>query len=515
MADQNITAQVKSRNELLSPSELFEARTRSHKIPLRGQKDFIPSGSDQQRERLQQSLEEHWKLVSEERVERLGNLVKAVWIPGEKRVELLSPAGKFWQTMGFSAHGKQSLHPEEALYLMECGNVQVFHNDLPLSIQEGYEMFLCSKTMTIQHYQVFAHLKRLGYVVTRFDPSRAPSHYERQVNLSRSRDRSGVQIKRKRSPSPTSRYTKTHEGPISEGTEEMKDCNRETEDMNTNPVPDINTSQMEGEDDPRTSAEGCRSWWSKEGSPHSTDLPGPSQVSASARWDFTSISFPDLGSRRQHPSSLASLDPCLLPGAMGLVGPCDVGPWLDRLNLREVRMSRREWERERDRARYRRDVNLDGEVQRCRNWAEYRKLLERRRQQEHRQRPAHLWEGQVTPLHDPGKACSLGELMDKISVIRSTDLLDGASSLKRSDEWRLCFCIYQPDTVAEFKKSTPGKPYSHMCVCSFDGPVPDLQTLKALAFQSGDIPMTYAVVDHGDISFYCFKNFQIPTDVFF
>lgn len=28
--------------------------------------------------------------------------------------------GKFWQTMGFSADGKQRLLPEEALYLMEC-----------------------------------------------------------------------------------------------------------------------------------------------------------------------------------------------------------------------------------------------------------------------------------------------------------------------------------------------------------------------------------------------------------
>lgn len=28
--------------------------------------------------------------------------------------------GKFWQTMGFSEQGQQRLHPEEALYLLEC-----------------------------------------------------------------------------------------------------------------------------------------------------------------------------------------------------------------------------------------------------------------------------------------------------------------------------------------------------------------------------------------------------------
>uniref|UniRef100_A0A8C8IVD7 tRNA-splicing endonuclease subunit Sen54 N-terminal domain-containing protein n=1 Tax=Oncorhynchus tshawytscha TaxID=74940 RepID=A0A8C8IVD7_ONCTS len=473
MADQNKTsAKVEFRNELLNPSELFEARTRSHKIPVRGQKDFIPTGWDQQRDRLQQSLDEHWNLVSEERVERLGNLVKAVWISSDMIVELQSPAGKFWQTMGFSAHGKQCLHPEEALYLMEFGNLQVFYQDLPLSIQEGYERFLYSKTMSIQHYQVFGHLKRLGYVVNRFDPSSVPSQYERQLNLPQSRDRSGRLLKRKRSHSSTSM--------------------------------EKDSSHV----DPTTSTEGGqgRSWWSKEGSPDpDSELPG--QPQSSPRWDFSSIPFPDLGSRCWLPSSLTSPDPCLLPRAVGSVGACDVAPWLQRLNLREVRMSRREWERERDRDRYRRDINQDREVRRCRNWAEYQELQERRIQRSRRDRPAHLWEGPVTPLHDPAQVTSTGELLDKISVIKSTRLLEG------SEEWRICFNIYQSDTVAEFKKSAPGKPYSRMCV--FDGPVPDLWTLKLLAFQSGDVPVTYAVVDHGDISFYSFKDFQIPTDVSF
>lgn len=54
-----------------SPSELFAARSRSHKIPVKGQKDFFPNESEEQRRRLEQSLSEHWSLISEERVERL------------------------------------------------------------------------------------------------------------------------------------------------------------------------------------------------------------------------------------------------------------------------------------------------------------------------------------------------------------------------------------------------------------------------------------------------------------
>lgn len=56
---------------LPSPCELFAARSRSHKLPVRGQKEFLPNHSEEQRRRLEQSLSEHWSLISEERVERL------------------------------------------------------------------------------------------------------------------------------------------------------------------------------------------------------------------------------------------------------------------------------------------------------------------------------------------------------------------------------------------------------------------------------------------------------------
>ncbi|KAM4597985.1 tRNA-splicing endonuclease subunit Sen54 isoform 2-T2 [Polymixia lowei] len=516
MADQNKTAaEVEFNSELLSPSELFASRSRSHKIPVRGQKDFFPNDSEQQRQHLQQSLDEHWSLVSEERVERLGNLVKALWVPCDQIVELESPAGKFWQTMGFSANGKQYLHPEEALYLMEC----VFYRDLPLSIQEGYERLLSSKTMTLQQYQVFGHLKRLGYVVNRFDPSSVPSSYERQLNLPQSRDRAGRHLKRKRSPSPTpastSRHTKSQEESTSDRMEEGKHSDEEDEEENkTRDFPaDLPTSETpEARTTPRADAPSSpdasqgRSWWGGDAPLE----PGQSHPTASPRWDFRSIPFPDLGSRESQPSSLVSPDPSLLPGALA-VGVCAIAPWRKRLNLREVKMSYGEKRRERERDRYRRP-NGDREVQRCRNWAEYRELKERRRRRRRNDRPAHLWQEAVTPLHDPRQPTPTAELLDKISVVKSSSLLEGASRLKGSEEWRICFSVYQPDTVADFKKSSPGKPYSCMCVCSFDGLVPDLRALKLLAFQSGDIPVTIAVVDHGDISFYTFKDFHLPAD---
>ncbi|XP_069021606.1 tRNA-splicing endonuclease subunit Sen54 [Embiotoca jacksoni] len=528
MADRNKTdTDGRFYSEILSPSDLFAARSRSHKIPVRGQKDFFPDGSKEQRRRLEQSLNEHWSLVSEERVERLGSLVKATWIQSEQIVELESPAGKFWQTMGFSANGKQCLLPEEALYLMESGNLQVFHEELPLSIQDGYERFLSSGTVSLQQYQVFGHLKRLGYVVHRFDPSSEPSSYGRKLNLLQSRDRGGRQLKRKRSvsPTPTSTSTSTRTASHTEAQDEKMEENCRREDEEDEDPPALHLTASPGTPEVQTATTSSsggdrgRTWWmedahrDKSRHPASTSGSTPCPASNSSRWDFRSISFPDLGSsREQLPSCLAPLDPSLLPADV-TVGECDVAPWRRKINLRQVKMSSKERRREEDQHRQRRDVNRDREVQRCRNWAAYQALLARRRGKRDG-RPAHLWNREVCPLHDPTQPISSEELLDKISVIKSTHLLEGASNLKAPDEWRVCFNVYQPDSVADFKKSNPGKPDTRMCVCSFDGPAPDLRAMKLLAFQSGDVPVVVAVVDHGDISFYTFKDFQLPTDVF-
>jgi len=40
------------------------------------------------------------------------------------------------------------------MYVCNQGNLQVFYKDLPLSIQDGYESFLSSRTVSLQQYQV-------------------------------------------------------------------------------------------------------------------------------------------------------------------------------------------------------------------------------------------------------------------------------------------------------------------------------------------------------------------------
>ncbi|NXC46451.1 SEN54 endonuclease, partial [Penelope pileata] len=497
---------------------------RRNKAPRRsrGQKDSVPDGSAEQAERLRLCEEEQWRLLGEEREGRLGNLVKAVWKPEQGIVELQSPAGKFWHTMGFSEHGKQCLLPEEALYLLECGSVQLFYKDLPLSVKEAYEILLSKEEMNLLHYQVFSHLKQLGYIVLRFNPSTVLSPYERQLNLESHCKSSGKHHrKRRRSSSPGScekKHKVSEDLPKGEGThekvgdefgessclplnekplsEQPKELDVGSGEEQANPVP-LDTGQKNSLSPSRTSTE------DKKASSTGTHAP---------RWDFTTIILPNVAPDQpciHLPSPDSGLLPENVPGR-----EVDAASWCRRINQKREKLSRKEreqWERE---SRYKSSVNADREVRWCSNWQEYKALVKERSQQRVWRRPPHLWNQAVTPLLRPEEATSSAAILQQISVLQPSHILDGASRLQEDPKSiKIDFNVYQADAVAKFKKTNPGKPYVRMCVQSFDKKIPSLRTLKQVTYQSGDVPVVFALVDHGEIAFYSIKEFKLPVDV--
>lgn len=100
----------------------------------------------------------------------------------------------------------------------------------------------------------------------------------------------------------------------------------------------------------------CRTWWDT-----NVDQTKRQRVSAPPRWRFSSVSFPDLGSSEAPGGCLPPPDPSLLPGPFS-VGGCEIDPWRRRINLREVKMSASDRQRDEDKRRLRRDVNRDREV---------------------------------------------------------------------------------------------------------------------------------------------------------
>ncbi|XP_055431115.1 tRNA-splicing endonuclease subunit Sen54 isoform X3 [Bubalus kerabau] len=487
---------------VLSAPELFAARSRSQKLPQRshGPKDFLPDGSEAQAERLRLCRQELWQLLAEERVERLGSLVAAEWRPEEGFVELKSPAGKFWQTMGFSEQGRQRLHPEEALYLLECpscglhfqGSIQLFHQDLPLSIQEAYQLLLTEDTVTFLQYQVFSHLKRLGYVVRRFQP--------RSINK-----------KPKALQNPLQGMDGTPESPAtcSPPPQNQNSCRPEEKPQESSPIKSLmGPLQLLGslEPCPSLGREGAQC------SPENGKIEDGVTGAPKPRWNFEQISFPNMAADSRHTLLLAPA-PELLPA--NVAGrETDAESWCQRLNQRKEKLSRRERERQAEAQHFREDVNADPQVQRCSSWWEYKQLLQRRHLQKTQSRPPHLWDQPVTPLLSPGQADSPASVLQQISVLQTAHLADGgARLLEKPGGLEISFDVYQADAVATFRKNNPGKPYVRLCISGSDELVPDLHTLKRLSYQSGDVPLIFALVDHGDISFYSFRDFTLPRDL--
>ncbi|XP_033703322.1 tRNA-splicing endonuclease subunit Sen54 isoform X3 [Tursiops truncatus] len=490
---------------VLSAPELFAARSRSQKLPQRshGPKDFLPDGSAAQAERLRVCREELWQLLAEERVERLGSLVAAEWRPEEGFVELKSPAG----------------------------SIQLFHQDLPLSIQEAYQLLLTEDTVTFLQYQVFSHLKRLGYVLRRFQASSVLSPYERQLNLDgsvqRLEDRNGKRKRRSSSSQSINKKPKALENPLQgvDGTPESLATSSppprnqnsrcpEEKSQESSPVKGpMGPFQLLGslEPCPGLAREGVRC------SQESGKMENGVKGACKPRWNFEQISFPNMASDSRHTLLLAPA-PELLPA--NVAGrETDAESWCQKLNQRKEKLSRREREQQAEEAqRFREDVNSDPEVQRCSSWPEYKQLLQRRHLQKTQSRPPHLWDQPVTPLLSPGQADSPATVLQHISVLQTTHLADGgvrrvSRLVEKSGGLEISFDVYQADAVATFRKNNPGKPYVRMCISGFDEPVPDLCTLKRLSYQSGDVPLIFALVDHGDISFYSFRDFTLPRDL--
>ncbi|KAM6345321.1 LLGL scribble cell polarity complex component 2-like isoform 3-T3 [Alca torda] len=437
-----------------SAAEPVAARGRKAPQGPHGQKDFIPDGSAEQAEKLRRCREEQWQLLSEERVERLRSLVKAEWKPGQGIVELQSPAGKFWHTMGFTERGKQCLLPEEALYLLEC---------------------------------VFSHLKQLGYIVLRFDPSTVLSPYERQLNLESHCQSSGKHHrKRRRSSSPRS-HEKKHKvsEDLPEAEETSKKAGDDCQDSSCLPTDEKHLSEQpkesdagsgKGESNPVPLDTGQKDSlspsWSRVG-----DHEESSAGTHASRWDFSTIILPNVAPD-QPCTHLPSPDNGLLPE--NVPGrEVNAAYWCARINQKQEKLSRKEREQRERESRYKTSVNADREVRRCSNWQEYKALLAQRSRQRVWRRPPHLWDQAVTPLLRPDEATSQAALLQQISVLQPSHILDGASRLQEDPEsMKIDFNVYQADAVAKFKKTNPGKPYVRMCVRSFDEQIPSLRALK-------------------------------------
>ncbi|KAL5482833.1 SEN54 [Sanghuangporus weigelae] len=175
-------------------------------IPKRGDKEFEPTGGSDgggkgtnlQQHKLERVREAMFSALDIERTVSSKVASYAVWCPEASRARILTARGNFLSTMGHNVprnYGTSAststlsearkkveraveLVPEEALYLIERGSLfcwsrldhEMSEEGTPMSLQQAYAEMIGKEDLTLERYQVYAYLKRLGYTVTRARP---------------------------------------------------------------------------------------------------------------------------------------------------------------------------------------------------------------------------------------------------------------------------------------------------------------------------------------------------------
>ncbi|KZT09154.1 uncharacterized protein LAESUDRAFT_722880 [Laetiporus sulphureus 93-53] len=190
-------------------------------IPKRGEKDFEPSaagGSGLQRHVLDRARNAMFDALSAPRSISSKSISYAVWYPDIARAHVTLNRGIHFASMGHSVartspgedvnkkvQKRLEMLPEEAIYLVERGAMLCWKaselplastpgledvEGIPMTVEQAFAEMIGKEGLTLEEYQVFAYLKRLGYVVTRAKPPNAdypvPPPFDMRTNRSRS-----------------------------------------------------------------------------------------------------------------------------------------------------------------------------------------------------------------------------------------------------------------------------------------------------------------------------------------
>jgi tRNA splicing endonuclease len=93
------------------------------------------------------------------------NISQGIWKSDKRLVEVINNRN-ISHNFGFIDNSVKFLDPFEALFLMESDLIEVLFEDIPLSIEESFQLFLKNET-EIDLYRVYGLLSRSGYFVKR------------------------------------------------------------------------------------------------------------------------------------------------------------------------------------------------------------------------------------------------------------------------------------------------------------------------------------------------------------
>ena len=147
-----------------------------HTIPRRGEKDFENHGTSAQKDVLASSRNAMHSALSFTRVHPPKYKVVGTLHALNNITTIENQKGQYFRTLG-RADGTGRLHllPEETLYLLERGNLDLSWltgdchpmDGTSTSLQSAYSHLVESLGLTLEKFTVYAGLKRSGYIVQR------------------------------------------------------------------------------------------------------------------------------------------------------------------------------------------------------------------------------------------------------------------------------------------------------------------------------------------------------------
>lgn len=120
--------------------------------------------------RVEQRRAALMKATAAPRVARSKALALSIWDKETCMARVTATRGNAMQSMGVFRDGNQMLYPEEALFLVDRGGLDLCVDGLPASVQRAWALAMAAENaVSLEEYLAFAHLRRAGYVVRRYE----------------------------------------------------------------------------------------------------------------------------------------------------------------------------------------------------------------------------------------------------------------------------------------------------------------------------------------------------------
>ncbi|XP_009859362.2 tRNA-splicing endonuclease subunit Sen54-like [Ciona intestinalis] len=455
-------------------------------------------GTVQESLRLQAYYDAEDTILSSWKVRKLANLGRAEWLP-EYSVAKILKQGKFMQTKShLHEKGFFALFPEECLFLLDVGDIELYYKGLELSMQDAYTLLLCpvpeNLRCTLDEYQVYAYLCRVGYRVQR---------YSLNINNALS-DKPLAVCEKKVETNHENKQTldKKHaleDDPLVQSNLNETKRQRKTEESETF----LTKSDLHKSID-----DNCqyRHWWQTEFQSNTANIVRNKETTPC---HFHKCTFPNFA-ELQSPT-LTFPDITLLPFKLHLTEHTMPNIWHERLK-RDDNIANTFTAADYSHPKH---IVYSEICRKASNWSQYKAMVTEAvnfRDTEMKNLHKLMNSGKVKPLNQPNQAHSTKCILNQLNVLSTAEVQ--TSTAKHSTMNKIKFNVFQIDTVKPFRRTKPGQPFLRVIISATQHSLPTLSEICAINSVSDGIPVKVAIMEHGKPIFFGFDNIDIPTDVF-